>query len=332
MSNMENMPEKYDLPIEKRQPPVDMRRLLYFVAVAEELHFGKAAARLGISQPPLSEQILALEAQLGTRLFERSKRSVHLTPSGQLLYDEATKLLAHGDRVRQLMNSARKGEAGPLHVGCVPSSLFGALPALLQDWHQADEGLEVTVTEGHTAHIIAAVADGQLDAGLVWENQAPAPLSILELERVRVVAALHAAHPLCRHKLLSFAQLAPLPLVLPPRAVSPHLYDLVHKGFRMAGASPRMGQSASSIPSQIGYVACQLGYTFVPEYTSSLSVAGVAYRPVRDVLDTMTLSLVWNNTRPSSQLQRFCERARAVFCPSVPAAAVRRKRKTAGLP
>jgi DNA-binding transcriptional LysR family regulator len=284
---------------------LDLRHLRYFVALAEELHFGRAAARLGISQPPLSEQILGLEALLGTRLLQRTKRSVALTSSGRVLHEEAVNLLAHADRVRLVMAAASSGHVGPLFLGCVPSSLFGVLPDILYGLQSLPGGLDVRVTEAHTTEIIAAVLGGRFDAGLVWDDRAPAPLSIRPLERVRLVAVVHAAHPLAARKTISLKDIAVEPLILPPRAIAPYHFDLIHGAFRKAGLEPRVGQIARSIAAQLSFVASKLGYALVPEYATKLGIQGIQFVPLNAVLDTLPLSLVWNNERPSSQLAAF---------------------------
>jgi DNA-binding transcriptional LysR family regulator len=293
--------------------PLDLRHLRYFVAVAEELHFGRAAQRLSISQPPLSEQIRGLEETLGTPLFQRTRRRVSLTSSGRVLYAEATRLLAHAARVADVMASARTGSAGELFVGCVPSGLFGVLPAILDPRHGALGALAIHVSEAHTADIVAAVTDGRLDAGLVWEDRAPPGLALRPLERVRFIVALHHANPLAARKRVALADLIELPLIVPPRAVTPHQFDRIHAGFREAGLTPRTGQQARSIAAQLGFVASGLGYALVPAYAKSLAMAGVAFVALRESLDSVPLSLVWNDERTSSQLDAFRHRVDLAF-------------------
>jgi len=294
---------------------IDLRHLRYFVAVAEELHFGRAAARLGISQPPLSDQIQGLEETLGVRLFQRSRRHVALTSSGRLLYGEATKLLEHAQRVRDVMDGARTGLAGQLFLGCVPSSLFGALPVILGTGQGLIGDLEIRVTEAHTAAIVADVIDGHLDAGLVWEDRPPAPLAIRPLEHVRFIVALHPSHRLTSRKRIALQDVSAEPLILSPRDVTPRQYDRILAAFRQAGLSPRIGQHARSIAAQLGFVASGLGYALVPDYARKLAMAGVVFRPLRETLESAPLALIWNEARPSSQLAAFRQRVDAAFPP-----------------
>jgi DNA-binding transcriptional LysR family regulator len=292
---------------------INLRHLRYFTVLAEELHYGRAAARLGISQPPLSEQILALEAALGTRLFQRTRREVALTSSGRTLYGEATRLLLHADRVREVMAGARSGYAGQLYVGCVPSSLLGALPAILGAARQRLGDIDIRVTEGHTGEIVAALRDGRLDVGLVWEDAPEPPLAIRPLEHVRFIAALHPSHPLVRRKRVSLADVAAEPLILPPRDVTPRQFDRIMGGFRQAGLSPHVGQHARSIAAQLGFVASGLGYSLVPEYARRLAMRGVAFRPLRESLESSPLSLMWNVNRVPPQLVAFRQRVEEAF-------------------
>ncbi len=291
----------------------ELRHLRYFVAVAEELHFGRAAERLGISQPPLSEQIRSLEVSLETQLFLRTQRRVALTASGRVLYVEAVKLLAHAERVAEVMASARSGSAGQLFLGCVPTALFGVLPAIVGTRRDVLGGLEVRVTEAHTAEIAAAVLDGRLDAGLVWEDRAPPGLAIRPLERVRFIAALHRLHPLAGSRRVALAEVADDPLILSPREVTPHQFDRIHAGFQGAGLSPRVGQQARSIMAQLGFVASGLGYALVPAYARKLAIAGVAFVALRESLDSVPLSLIWDERRASSQLAAFRRQVEEAF-------------------
>ena len=292
---------------------INLRHLRYFVVLAEELHFGRAAARLRISQPPLSEQIAALETALGTPLFQRTRRQVVLTSSGRTLLEEATKLLQHAERVREVMASARSGYAGQLYLGCVPSSLLGALPAILGAGRGKLGDLEIRVTEGHTGEIVAALRDGRLDAGLVWEDDPDPPLAIRPLEHVRFIAALHPLHPLAGKQRVSLADFTGEPLIVPPRDVTPRQFDRIMAGFREAGLSPSIGQHARSIAAQLGFVASGLGYALVPEYARRLAMAGVVFRPLRESLESAPLSLMWNQTRMPPQLAAFRQRVEEAF-------------------
>lgn len=292
---------------------LDLRHLRYFVAVAEELHFGRAAARLGISQPPLSQQIRGLETSLGTSLFARTQRRVALTSAGRVLYGEATRLLAHAQRVGDAMESARSGRGGSLFLGCVPSSLFGALPAILRARPGALGALDLRVTEAHTADIVAAVVDGRLDAGLVWEDRAPPPLTLRPLEPVRFIVALPAGHALATRSRVRLSDLAPLPLVIPPRDATPHQFDRIHAGFRNAGLVPRIGQYARSIAAQLGFVASGLCYALVPSYATRLAMEGVAFAALRESLDSVPLSLIYDEARPSPQVDAFRAQVELAF-------------------
>jgi DNA-binding transcriptional LysR family regulator len=293
--------------------PFELRHLRYFVAVAEELHFGHAAERLGISQPPLSEQIRALEAALGETLFERSRRRVTLTSSGRVLYAEATRLLAHAERVRDVMKSVRDGQAGQLFLGCAPTALIGVLPLILGAGGDGEPGLDVRVTEAHTNDIIAALLDGRLDAGLVWEERAPPPLLIRPLERIRFIVALHPRHPLASRGSVSLEALANEPLVMPPRDVTPHQFDRIHAAFRTAGLTPRIGQHARSISAQLGFVASGLGYALVASYATRLAMPGVAFVALEGPFESVPLSFVWDDRRAPSQIAAFLRRIDAVF-------------------
>ncbi len=171
------------------------------------------------------------------------------------------------------------------------------------------------VTEAHTAEIIASVLDGSLDAGLVWEDRAPQGLAIRPLERVRFIAALNDTHELAGSKRVSLAALATEPLVLSPREVTPHQFDRIHAGFYSAGLTPQIGQHARSIVAQLGFVASGLGYALVPAYAQRLNINGVAFVALREALDSVPLSLIWDERRASSQLAAFRRQVEAVYPP-----------------
>ena len=258
----------------------------------------------------MSEQIRALEASLGVALLQRTRRHVALTGPGRVLYDEATRLIAHAERVASVMRGARTGHAGQLFLGCVPSGLFGVLPRILEG---RDASFDIRVTEAHTAEIVAAVADGRLDCGLVWEDRAPRGLALRALERVRFIVAVPARHPLAAKRRVGLRELARESLIVPPRDVTPHQFDRIHAGFRDAGVTPRIGQHARSIAAQLGFVASGLGYALVPGYATRLAMPNVVFLALREALDSVPLSLVWDEARASAQLAAFRAQVERAF-------------------
>ena len=275
-------------------PPLSLKLLRSFVAVADDLHFGRAARRLGLSQPPLSHHIQALESELGVKLFDRTRRRVALTASGRLLYQEAIGLLAHANRVRQVIDGARGGTGGELAIGCVPSALFGVLPPILRRFRAVHPGVGIALHEAHTAVIVEQLVDGTLDVGLAWENQPNAPLVAQPVWRNTFVAALPQTHRLAAREQLTLAELANEVLVVSPRRITPRHYDRVIAAFAAIGITPHFGPEPATVLSQIGFVANGFGIGIVPPFAAMLPVADVAYRPIVGGLPPVELCLIWH--------------------------------------
>lgn len=281
-------------------PTLNLKLLRSFVAVAEDLHFGRAARKLGLSQPPLSQHILVLEEETGMRLFDRTRRSVALTAAGRLMYDQARGLLAHAERVRRVLEGSRSGASGRLSLGCVPSAMFGVLPPVLGQLRVLHPGIEIDLSEAHTATILEQVADGTLDAGLAWDSHPPNPLAAQTVWRDAFVAALPAAHSLARHDSLSLNDLAQEALIVAPRRIAPRHFDMVIAAFASTGITPRISHEHAPVFSQIGFVANGLGIALVPPFAAALPIPGVVYRPVAG-LEPVEISLVWNGqTSPAA--------------------------------
>ncbi len=286
--------------------PLSLKFLRSFVAVADDLHFGRAARRLGLSQPPLSHHIQALEAEVGVKLFDRTRRSVALTAAGRMLYQEALGLLEHANRVRQVMDGARAGTLGELAIGCVPSALFGVLPPILRRFRDRHPDVGIALHEAHTAAILDQLADGTLDVGLAWENQPAAPLVAQPVWREVFVAALPQTHPLAAQERLTLAELGKEVLVVSPRRVTPRHYDTLLAAFVAIGITPRFGHEPATVLSQIGFVANGFGIGIVPSFAAMLPVAGVTYRPIVGGLSPVELCLIWHGEaagRPVGLLQ-----------------------------
>lgn len=289
---------------------MDLRHIRYFVAIAEELHFGRAAERLGISQPPLSQQIQALERELGIELFRRTKRAVALTKAGEALLPEAYRLLDQAARVKGAAKRAGSGEIGRLYLGCVASACFDVLPPILDRFSREHPDVGVTVREYDTADAIPAVMEGRLDLGLVRIDAVPAPLRLAPLRRDRFVVALPERHRLVRQRRVALGDLRGETFIMFARRVSPRFYDSVIAAFIHAGFSPDLAHESGSIQTQAAFVACGLGVALVPSTTQRLRMPGVVYRELTELIPLTDIALVWNAGTASPLVARMVETAR----------------------
>src|SRR5262245_12166571 len=220
----------------------DTRQLRYFVALAEQLHFGRAAAALHISQPPLSRAIQGLEQQLGARLFARSRRKVELTAEGARLYEEAKRLRGQLERVAQEVGAMASGQGGRLRLGFVSLADYGVLPGLLKAFKGSRPGVALALREMLSPEQAAALAAGELDFGLLLPPVA-GDLEHLVVQSERFVAALPARHPAARARgRLAMRELAREAFVMVPRDIAPGLYDIVAGLAARAGFSLQVAQ------------------------------------------------------------------------------------------
>ncbi|MEJ8571524.1 LysR family transcriptional regulator [Microbaculum marinum] len=292
---------------------LNLTRLRYFVAVAQELHFGRAASRLGISQPPLSLHIKALEEQVGAKLLTRTNRHVALTVSGRILLDQATQLLDHAERVSHVMQGVGAGEIGELFVGCVPSALYDVLPKAATHFRKAYPNIHLVIEEAHTADVMKAVADGRHDVGLVWKNLAEPPLESEVVLEEQFVAVVPADHPLAAREVLSLEELAPEPLILPPRKISPYHYDHILASFVNKGLRPRIEYEVPTILSQIGFAASGCGIAISPGFARTFATERVVVADIEEKMAPVLLSLVWNKARMSPPVSQFRDVVGEVF-------------------
>jgi len=288
----------------------DVRRLRLFVAVAEELHFGRAATRMGISQPPLSKHIQALEREFGAQLFTRDRRSVSLTPAGALLLTEARSLLAHAERVGEVMRGAGSEEFSSLFFGTVPFALFDVLPQMLVRFRQSCPGVRLAMSEDHTRRIVERAGRGELDFGVVWKNYGTETCGEMALVSGTFTVALPLGHRLLERAELSFQDLSGEPLILPSRRHSPYHHDRLIAAFVAAGVTPQVDYHVPMILSQLGYVASGLGLAFVPDIAQRLPHLGVGFRPIAPAVVDYALTLIWQEERLTAVGRRFIEVAR----------------------
>jgi DNA-binding transcriptional LysR family regulator len=294
---------------------MELRHLRYFVAVAEELHFGRAAARLRIAQPPLSRQIRDLEREIGTPLFERLPRGVELTPAGAAFLPEARLTLAQAERARRTAERAARGEIGRLRVGFVEAAIYsGILPDVLGFFRMHLPDIGLSLFEMDAVQQAEAFRDGRIDLG-VLHSPPPDADRWLHVEPVYtdpLIAALPHTHRLAARRRLALGELAAEPFVLFPRPVAPALYDAIIARCRAAGFSPRVVQEAAGWHTLAGLVGAGVGTTFVPRALANVQRPEVAYRPVRDLAVEMSMSAVWKRREKSPVRERFVTALRAV--------------------
>jgi DNA-binding transcriptional LysR family regulator len=260
---------------------MELRQLRYFVAVAEELHFRRAAERLHISQPPLSQQIRALEDELGFGLLVRTRRRVELTPAGAAFLRDARTILSELHGAVATARRIDAGESGRLRVNFVGSALFSIVPPMVERFRRSRPGVEIELHERATLEQLRAVHAGMADVGLVRPPiEDDAGLRVETVLRERTVAALPAAHELAALSRVPLRRLAAAPLVLFPRDQAPGFHDLLIDALAGADSVPRVIQYAPEMLTIIGLVAAGTGVSLVPESVNRLALDGVIYRPV----------------------------------------------------
>ena len=289
---------------------MELRQLRYFVAVAEELHFRRAAARLHISQPPLSQQIAALEDELGVRLLERTRRRVELTPAGEAFLRDARAMLAELDVAVSTARAIDAGQEGVLRVGFVGSALLSIVPSTVQRFRRTRPGLELELRERSTVEQLRAVSTGLIDVGLVRPPiEADETLHTEVVRRERTVAALPEGHPLAALRRVPLRRLASEPLVLFPRRQAPGYHDLLIGRLAATGATPHVAQYAPEMMTIIGLVAAGIGVSPVPASVAHLAIDGVTYRPLSGAPDT-ELVAVTRSAEHSPLVTAFLSEAR----------------------
>jgi DNA-binding transcriptional LysR family regulator len=289
---------------------MELRHLRYFVAVADELHFGRAAELLGISQPPLSQQIQALEEELGARLFERTNRRVALTEAGRLFLDEARQVLAQVDKATDVARRAQRGELGELHVGFTVSAPFIAtVPRSIFNFRQRFPAVHLALQEMSSREQTEALMDRRLQVGLIRPITMPEALVSVELFREPLVAVMRADHPLAleTHEHIAIKQLAEEPFVYFPRTYGTGLYDQLISLSRQAGFSPRIVQEARETTIIIGLVAAGLGVSVLPATYRRMQIEGVVYRTLVDEGATSALWLIHRRDERSTLARAFIE-------------------------
>lgn len=263
----------------------------YFIAVADELHFGRAAERLHISQPSLSRAIRELEQTLGAVLLARTKRSVRLTQAGRALLDEAPHALEEVERVCELARRVARGEAGQLRLGFLPSANVGLVPALVRESRKAYPGLQLRLHELFDAPQIEALNMRRLDLGILRDPRQGDQLIFEPFVRDPLSLAVAHDHRLASRRHVGYADLRDEGLIIWPRSLEPETYDSVIEACRTAGFSPRVVQEAGSAHTIIGLVAAGVGVAVLADSYRASSGPDVAFVPITG--SESTLYLAW---------------------------------------
>jgi DNA-binding transcriptional LysR family regulator len=288
---------------------VDARLWRSFATVAEELHYGRAADRLHITQPALSRQIRDLERALGVTLFDRTSRRVVLSQAGRAVLGQARRALAESDRAVRLARLAAHGDWGELAIAVLPAVALGLLPAIVRAYREAHPAIGVTISESFDDEQLAALTAGRIDAGFLRAAAAPPALFLETLLTEPLLAGLPADHRLARHDRIALSELAGEPFVFFPRRRSVLAYDEFIAACRAAGFSPAIVQEASGI-SALGLVAAGLGVTVVAASYQALSLDGVRFVPV--IGHELTLQVAWAAGNTNTVLPGFLDIARQI--------------------
>jgi DNA-binding transcriptional LysR family regulator len=291
---------------------VQIRHLEYFVAVADELNFTRAAARLHMAQPPLSTQIRKLERELGVKLFDRSRRAITLTVAGRALLPEARRLLDDIDRTTRIVRHAGDGTVGRLAVGFVPTAASGALPGFLRRYRQEFPDVELTLQERAPDDLIHDLLERRIDAGFLFRPFDDSALAWFCANTEHLVAALPAQHELAARETVDVRDLAREPLILPIRHRAPGLFSRISEMLESAGVDPVVIQrEVWMMQTILGLVAAGIGAAIVPSSAAMLHREGVVYRPLLQVIAPLEMAVAWRRDHTSPTLRAFTEAVRA---------------------
>lgn len=292
---------------------MELNHLRHFVILAEETHFGRAAGRLGMSQPPLSRSLKRLEEDLGVILFHRSKRGVTLSEAGRMLLPEAQRLLLQADLLRRTAKRSSTGELARLDVGFIGTATYETLPVLLNQFQEARPDVDVKLFEMNSRDQLERLLDGTLNIGILHpDSSALEGINQFIIQRWKIVAAMPVNSPLARNESVSINDLAEYPLILPGRQNGSTSVNAFLFACRSAGLLPQIAQEAIHTNSAVNLVAAGLGIAIVMEPAALMDRAGVTFRPIADLPAHVRWELVvaWRSEHLSAPAEAFLAVAR----------------------
>jgi DNA-binding transcriptional LysR family regulator len=290
---------------------MELRHLRYFIAVAEELHFRRAAERLHMSQPPLSQQIRQLEEEIGAQLLLRNQRRVELTAAGAAFLVRAREILDAVEDAARQARRVQRGEVGRLAVGFVGSAMYSFVPELLRAFREQAPDIGLRLHEMGTTEQLRQLDDGRLDVGFLRTPGRRPGLSFETVLEEQIVVALPDVHPLAQRPLVRTSDLFGEPLVLLTPAGSPGLRAVLASSIAQLGGEEQIVQEVAEMQTVIGLVAAGVGISLVPESVRALARHGVTYRPLDGDAPVVRLAMAWRATDESPVLTAFLEKARA---------------------
>ncbi len=295
---------------------MELRHLKYFVAVAEELHFGKAARKLHIAQPPLSQQIKNLEDELGLTLFDRSRRNVQLTDAGRYFLKEAQHILSQVEQAAETARRIDRGHAGRLVIGFVGSVIHTFLPKRLRSFREQYPDVELVLQEINSADQIKSLHAKSIDIGVLYLPGHDSMLASHPITQAPLMAVLPKKHALASRKLIHITELAREPFIANTRLSEPVVRDAFISMCHAAGFSPRIAQEAGQVQTVLGLVASGLGVCLLPDFIRNIKRPDVHYVPLADSPATVKLGIAWRNGTPSALISSFIGVIKPAFHPS----------------
>lgn len=291
---------------------MEMRQLKYFAVLAEELNFNRAAARLHISQPPLTRQIQQIEGELGVQLFLRLPKGLALTPAGVTLLDDARRILGLLDAAKDRAGKAGRGEIGRLDVGIFGSAIFNHIPRLLLQFRNLHPNVQISLFEQTKAEQLQALRERRLTIGFNRHVSAEPDIMVETVYLEPLLVALHSAHPLAQKKAITIRQLNAEPLILYPNNTRAGFADHVMTLFRDEGLQPRVVQEVKDVVTAVALVSSGFGLCITPEAANSLRLPGVVYRPLQGKpVPTIDLVCLYRRDDSSPILAAFLDLVRS---------------------
>ena len=293
---------------------MELRHLKYFVVVAEERHFTRAAERLGMAQPPLSQQIRKLEHEIGALLFRRLTRGVELTDAGRVLYEDARHIVDQVEHAKTRAQSAARGQTGHIRVGFASSVVFHPVIAeIVRAYRETHPDVRLSPSESNVAALIDDMLAERIDLAIIRQTaQESGRVKIEALFEEDMVVALPPQHRLGGEAGISLQSLAQETLIMFPRSIAPVLYDEVMSACQRAGFSPQLGQESTQVASAVSMVAAGFGVSIVPQSIRQVTATGVTYHAIDGPGPKAQIVIAYRSTEFSKVVRDFLEVARRV--------------------